>query len=95
MEAQTKESERAERCLKGIHIVIMTLFTMMTIAAAWDYTIGIITFGAEILLCLVIYLIGVLGVRSIVARFEMSMPNNGATCMHAGNMALFFCLITV
>ena len=67
----------------------MAVFTLITLVGFFYFVASIIGFMLMILCSGAVYLRGLVGIRDIVSRFDLTLPNKRIMCLHFSNMALF------
>ena len=95
MDRHLKASKYNKNILVLFHGVIVASFTIVVSIGMVHFFFSIIGFFIMILTATSIYAYGLSVIRGLVRRFELTMPNPKATCLHLTNICLFLsiCLI--
>ena len=67
----------------------MTVFTVAFVLGIFWFLVSILGFMLMLLIALGLYMRGLIGIRAIVQRFELTIPKERASCLHLVNMVLF------
>ena len=93
-----KKEKKLKRCLIVFHACCIGSFTILCLIGLRYFLVSCVAFLLMILISLSVYLYGLKGIRELVIRFELTLPNERVTCLHFTNMLLFVivsCLMTI
>lgn len=79
--------------MKIFHVSVVSVFTVISLTGLKYFLSSVLAFALMILFSACVYLRGLWGIRDIVKRFELTMPNRQVTCLHFTNMTMFVLLI--
>lgn len=93
MRQHEKRSLSKQKRLFFLHALVGITYTLMSAIGLYYFRVSIYGFTIIICFSVAIYLIGMLGLRKIVKRFELGdsemIPDKRVTCLHFCNMTLF------
>ena len=93
MERHTKRENKREMSLKIFHISNIVLFTALSAIGFKYFFVSITAFVLMIMKSMGVYLYGLIGIRTLVKRFQLTFPNERVTCIHFTNMTFFVILV--
>lgn len=92
MEAHKLDSRNKARKRVLIHAIVILTYTIMLFIAAVYFFMTVLSFLLIVLVSFAIYVYGLHGIRKIIKRFELTMPNKRTINLHILNM-LFFVIV--
>ena len=72
-----------------MHAIVLLTYSIVLIFATIYFFLTVLSFLLIIVVSFTIYVYGLIGIRKIIRRFELTMPNKRTISLHILNLCVF------
>lgn len=88
-------TKKQEQNIYRLHGLIIVLFTIVMLFGMVYLIFAIIGFFVMCMYSIAMYLFSLMVINRLVNRFDLTLPNKKATCIHIANLCIFLAICFV